>query len=133
MGFYDPLHCLHHQGGESHGPEVIQDLCVPFFGMGITIQCFHIWWTGRSRSFGSLRVHPQMLSGPAAVFTLVFVRAFTTSSVLMSGSPGHTRSPGVNMEANVTSWVLLSFSNLKRKELRLLQSDDEMRCFLLSG
>lgn len=103
------------------GLRSFRTLMVPFFGMGITVEFFHIAWTvlvkepwkrcwntSPSCSAQCHRVRPQMSSGPGAVFFLVLLRALTTSDVLMLRS----ESSGLRVEMIDSSWVLLSFSNL---------------------
>lgn len=104
------------------GLRSFRTLVVPFFGMGITVELFHIagtvllvkepwnrcWNTPPSCSAQCHRVRPQMLSGPGAVFFLVLLRALTTSDVLML----RPESSGLSVETMDSSWVLLSFSNL---------------------
>ena len=63
-----------------------------------------------------------MLSGPGELFSLVFLRALTTSSVLKVS----VESPGFSVVNVSASWVELSVSNLVKKELRSLGRDVEL-------
>ena len=57
-----------------------------------------------------------MFSGPGAVFSLAFLRALTTSSLLKES----LAAADLRDEIIASSWVLLSFSNLEKEELRSL-------------